>query len=43
MWQVFFLATKNDSALNLRIVNLNSSAVAVRFSWAGGATPCDFL
>lgn len=32
--QIFFIATKNDSALNLRVVNLNSSAVRVRFSWA---------
>jgi len=33
--EVFFLATKNESAMNLRVVNLNSSAVGVGFSWAG--------
>lgn len=32
--QIFFLATRNGSALNLRVVNLNTSAVHVRFSWA---------
>jgi alpha-L-arabinofuranosidase len=32
--ECFFLATRNDSALNLRIVNLNTSSIRVFFSWA---------
>ena len=35
--ECFFLATRNDSALNLRVVNLNTSAIRVHFSWAGDA------
>jgi alpha-L-arabinofuranosidase len=35
--EIFFLATTNDSALNLRVVNLNTSAVRVHFSWAHDA------
>jgi hypothetical protein len=32
--EVFVLATRNETAMNIRVVNLNASAVAVDFVWS---------
>ena len=39
--EVFVIATRNASAMNLRVVNLNTSTLTLRFTWASEAGCAD--